>query len=69
MCNQTLEARKHIMEECPVIHKDNGLKISESEIFSNDIKVLRKTAEKIRSVMEIISVPDRTAPQQGRATH
>ena len=63
VCGQENEDQKHVMEECNGIHKSGDSKVSEQELFDENIEKLRITARKIHEIMKCIE--DSTAAQMG----
>ena len=48
------ETQNHILKECTSIHQDNSNKVSEEDIFSEDIEILKDTANKINATLKKI---------------
>ena len=48
------ETQDHILNECPVIHYNDNLKIANGDIFKNNVKDLRITAEKIEKILKVL---------------
>ena len=46
-CGQASETQKHILEECPTLHPDNLTKVTEENIFNEEIESLKKVCNKI----------------------
>ena len=53
-CLIHLETQEHIFNTCPAIHLNNEYKISNNEIFNEDIPALKNTAEKIEKIFKIL---------------
>ena len=55
MCNTEEETQKHIFEECRNINRNETGKITEEEIFTEEIEKIKATARKINRIQEQIS--------------
>ena len=64
-CKKETETQDHVLQICNEIHKDASTKVSKNEIFSTDVNSLRKTAEKIMKVVEILEKgPPKETPKR-----
>ena len=52
MCKNEDETQKHILEECPVLHKDDSTRFPVHEIFNENTDTLKQTAQKIDKILE-----------------
>ena len=59
LCKANTETQEHILEECPIIHKNNELPIiRKSDFFSTtDTDTLKQTANTIQKIMKILITP------------
>ena len=53
-CSQKDETQKHILEECPTIHKDPELKTTTEDLFKTYSKQTKQTAKNIIQIQDII---------------
>ena len=53
-CSQKDETQKHILEECPAIHKDPEVKTTTEHLFKTYCKQTKQTAKNIIQVQNII---------------
>ncbi len=54
-CGTTEETQTHILEECRGIHKNQGTKVQQHEIFCDDIKILKNAAKRIQRIEKHLS--------------
>ena len=52
MCKTDEETQTHILEECPIMHQNNDLKVPKKHLFSEDTGTLRVTADALEKLME-----------------
>jgi hypothetical protein len=63
-----VETQKHIFEECSELHEQSDMKISDEELYTEDIETLIKTANKVTRIMEIIEKTKGTKGKKRKAT-
>jgi hypothetical protein len=69
ICNTVeVETQKHIFEECSKLHEQSDMKISDEELYTEDIETLIKTANKVTRIMEIIEKTKGTKGKKRKAT-
>ena len=52
MCKAVDENQKHIMEECLAIHKDDSTKVSNHQLFNEDINTLREVSKNLEKIQK-----------------
>ena len=63
-CGLNEEDQKHVLEQCTSIHTTDEEKVTEEQIFEEDPQELRKTAGKIRKIMNKLE-KSTAAPRAG----
>ena len=53
-CKEEMETQDHALEKCPVIHKDDDIKVTKNEIFTENTDTLRKLANNIEIIISKI---------------
>ena len=54
-CQNEDETQDHVMEKCPNLHINNeDTKVTNIDIFSQDLETLKATSNKIRKIMDIL---------------
>ena len=57
-CKDAPETQQHILEECTAIHRNEDSKVTNYEIFSNNINDNRQAATKIRNIInKLLNTP------------
>ena len=51
-CKQDELNKKHILEICPIIHIDDSIKVTQTELFREDTDTLRIISEKITTIID-----------------
>ena len=54
-CNTVNETQDHILNQCPIIHRDNNMKITNEDIFEDNTASLKPVASKIQRIMHRIT--------------
>ena len=69
LCNTETETQKHIFEECNKLHGlTNNTKVSDEELYTEDVSILKNTALKIATIMETIEKTKHTKGKKRKAT-
>ena len=51
-CGANDETQAHVLNECRTLHQQPGTKVTEEEIFDEDVTTLKRVAEKIQVTMK-----------------
>ena len=51
LCHTQPETHQHILEECPVLHKNDDSKVTVKEIFNENVSSLKTTCKKLEAIM------------------
>ena len=54
VCKQEEETQTHILEKCPIIHRNSNTIVTKEQIFSGDADTLRETSKKIMEILDKI---------------
>ncbi len=54
-CGQETETQKHILQECTALHQTDESKVTQIDIFTEDIIKLKKTSRKINATLNKLS--------------
>ena len=54
-CKTEVETQQHVLEECPIIHSNDAIKVPKHLLFTEDTGTLKQTAQKINMIMEKLS--------------
>ena len=52
MCKNHEETQTHILQECPVLHTSDALKVPKHRLFNESIDTLRETANTLEIIMD-----------------
>ena len=52
LCGNGEESQSHILEECPVVHPNDAIRVPKHQLFNEDTDTLRNTANNIDKIME-----------------
>jgi hypothetical protein len=63
-CKAENETEQHVLQMCKEIHKNNNIKVDTTDYFSEDIEVLKKTAQNIQFILQRIEQSDVPTAQQ-----
>ena len=50
-CNEKDETQEHVLSECPAIHVDTSLKVSNMEVEADDVETLKLVSTKVEKIM------------------
>ena len=63
-CKAENETQQHVLQTCKEIHKNNNTKVDPTDYFSEDIEVLKKTAQNLQVILQRIEQSDIPTAQQ-----
>ena len=52
LCKQAEESQTHILEECPVVHPNDAIKVPKHQLFNEDTGTLRETSKKLEKSLQ-----------------